>query len=231
MLCDLLRKSDCAGCPESWFRPGSIPGFARAFGVDPNGDAYLRHVLRAGTDDTGVFGLRLMWDHLEDLLTRLPKSAGQSDAALITSAFGPTRYFFLRREDAVAQAVSRHRAEQTGLWHQLATEPSREGPGHPATPQYDGDQIARYVEEIRSENRAWMHWFAENAIVPTELTYERLASCPLDYLEDVLGEIGADPRRAQGLVPGTRKMADARSDEWASRFRRERRGTFARGRT
>lgn len=232
MLCDLLAGTGVAGRPASFYREQSIPGLARRLGVSESGPhdgaafdrAYLDAVVREGTGDSGLFGLRLMWGsvaglsrRLDDLLPGLP-----TDKARFERAFGSLACLHLEREDKVAQAVSRLKAEQTGLWHRAADGSERERTGPAQPPVYDANRLRALLEEVEHDEAAWDAWFGANGISPLHLTYEALAVDPQGELARVLAWLGLDPSRADGVPVTSSKMADAMSLEWASRFRAER---------
>ena len=104
LLCDLLAETGMAGRPASFYRQQSIAYYAEQFGV-PLGEGtafdrdYLVAVRRHGTDDTGTFGLRIMWSSVADLMARLaplfPDCA--TGAARFERAFGTPLYVHLSR--------------------------------------------------------------------------------------------------------------------------------------
>ena len=123
LLCDLLASTGVAGRPASFYRSQSIPRWARRLNLSVTeladekefNRAYVAAVLRAGAGDTGLFGLRLMWESVEELSRRLDTlyPGLPDDAVRFERAFGPTRYVHLLRQDKVMQAVSRLKAIQT----------------------------------------------------------------------------------------------------------------------
>jgi LPS sulfotransferase NodH len=186
--------------------------------------SYLAAVLRAGQSKNGVFGRRLMWGSVAELSTRLgalyPDLHG--DAALFERAFGSILYIHLSREDRIAQAVSRLKAEQSGLWHLAADGTERERLSPPQTPTYDADRLSDLLDELESDNAAWTAFFAQNRIEPMRLTYETMAVEPQVALASILSALGREPDIAATVTARTRKLADETSIEWADRFRRER---------
>lgn len=72
------------------------------------------------------------------------------DVDLLQRAFGGTRFIYLRRGDAVAQAVSLLRAEQTNVWFETTQaaleEPERE-------PRFDLDELRARVRLVRTTMR------------------------------------------------------------------------------
>ncbi|MDP3897052.1 MAG: Stf0 family sulfotransferase [Mesorhizobium sp.] len=230
LLCDMLAATGVAGRPHSFFRQEDIPEWADYWGVpqsdladDPEFDrAYLAAMLRDGTGDTGVFGLRLMWASVADATRRLDRlHPGLPDApARFEKAFGPTLYVHLSRRDKVAQAVSRIRAEQSGLWHLGADGTERERTAPPRPAAFDADRIAALVAELQADDAAWNDFFAAHRIEPLRLTYETMAADPQPALANILSALGRDPELARTVHPGTAKLANDTSREWADRFRK-----------
>jgi LPS sulfotransferase NodH len=229
-LCDLLAETGVAGQPGSYYRRQDIANWARLLGVsehDPADEefdrAYLGAVRQAGTGQTGVFGLRLMWETVAELSMRLSAlyPGLPDDAARLESAFGRTLYLHLSRADKVAQAISLLRAEQSGLWHLAAdgTERERTSPPQPAI--YDPDRLSSLVKELEMDDAAWIAWFARHRIEPLWLSYETMAAAPQRTLADILSTLGQNPEIATTINTKTAKMADEISVEWTQRFRRE----------
>jgi len=231
LLCDLLADTGVVGHPDSFFRRQSIPWWAQHLNVSVAkwGDGYefdqpyLAAVHKHGAGKTQIFGMRLMWESVDDLSKRLGLlyPGLPSDSARFQAAFGPPVYVHLSREDKIAQAVSRLRAEQTGLWHVAAdgTERERLKPGQ--TPIYDVRGLSEYVAELEKHDAAWASWFVRQKIQPVRLTYEALSADPQATLATVLPALGLDPAIAATVEPRTAKLADRESREWASRFRAE----------
>jgi trehalose 2-sulfotransferase len=234
LLCDLLSGTGIAGQPQSYYRREDIMDYARTWGVPPPdqiGDvaferAYLEAVRRAGTAQTGIFGLRVMWVTMPQLSARLRiiHPDPRDDAALFDTAFGKPRYIHLSRQDKVAQAISLLKAEQSGLWHRAADGTERERSAPPAPLVYDADRLASLVRVLETGDAAWNAWFARHGIQPLRLTYEALAATPRAALAQVLSALGLDPRLAASADTMTAKLADETSVAWARRFRGVREG-------
>jgi len=227
LLCDLLKGTGVAGRPNAFYRRQSMPDFARQFGVSmPNGDltsdrAYLAAALREGTGDTGTFGFRLMWPTVPELSVTLDRlyPGLPDDVTRFERAFGSGLYIHLSRQDRVAQAVSRLKAEQSGLWHVDADGTERERTMPPRPPRYDAEGIADYIAETEAHEVAWADWFARNDIAPFEITYETLSADPQSVLAGLLAALGRDPAAADKVEVRTARLADAKSRAWAERFR------------
>jgi LPS sulfotransferase NodH len=125
LLCDLLKATGVAGRPNSYFRIQNRAGWALEWGVPRTGfasdegfeRAYLAAMRRVAAADTGVFGLRLMWGSTTEMFAQLARRYPDlaDGPARLAAAFGPPLYIHVSRQDKIAQAVSRLRAEQGGL--------------------------------------------------------------------------------------------------------------------
>ncbi len=225
LLCDLLTGTGVAGAPNSFYRQLSLADWIRDWGITEPQDSpdfdrvFLTRTLEAGSAGTGMFGLRLMWNGVEDMLASLRGlyPGHTSDAATIDAAFGPTRYLYLSRTDKVAQAISRYRAEAGGLWHVNADGSEREQTKR-AQVSYDRAAIAAYLAEVEQDGRNWDDWFARNGITPFQVTYENLAAHTVAILMGVLAALGLDPDLAKSVEARTRRLADTESLDWAARF-------------
>lgn len=222
LLCSLLRASGVAGVPESYFHRDSVADWAQE--LDLPGDSPLSRVLATalatGDGGTGVFGLRLQRTSVPFLMTQLTglyPEAG-SDAARMAAAFGTPVYVHLRRGDLLGQAISRVRAEQSGLWHRAADGSELERLAPPAEPFYDRAALTAALAEAERLNAGWHDWFAAEGIEPLRVTYEELSAGPGAVLARILAFIGADPTKAHGVQPGTATLADALSEAWRARF-------------
>ena len=231
LLCDLLGESGVAGRPASYFRRQSIAHWAQRLGVPSHetadgrefNEAYVAAVKREGRAGTGLFGVRLMWETVEELSQRLDTlyPGLPNDAARFSAAFGPMIYVHLSRQDKVAQAVSLQKAIQTGLWHVAADGSDRERTMPPAAPVFDAGRIAGQIAELTAHDDAWTGWFERHQIEPVLVNYETLSADPPAVLAQLLAAFGHDPSLAAKIAPRTRKMADVQSLEWAARYRAE----------
>jgi LPS sulfotransferase NodH len=224
LLCGLLATTGIAGRPESYFRRQDERRWASGWGIcRPDGtfdySDYFHAADRAGRTANGVFAARVMWGTLEEMsahLGRLYPADGGNDLALLSAAFGSPRFVYLRRDDLVEQAVSRLRAEQTGVWAEMTGTP-RTPPA--VMPHFDGDAIGGYVREAEEHNAAWREWFTAMEVEPLEVVYEELASDPATVARRVLDHLGIFLPFEPALVPAHRQLADALNDEWATWYR------------
>lgn len=231
LLCEMLISSGVAGHPNSFFREQSIANWADRWAVDrTNGiddaefDArYIPAMLQAGSNATGVFGLRLMRASVDDAIRRLTRvNGGPADlAAQFEATFGRTLYVHLSRRDKLAQAISLVRAEQSGLWHLASDGSVYEGVATPQPNVYDAPRIAEVFAERIADDLAWEAFFTGHGITPVRLVYETMTANPQAALASILDALGLDAAIANSVRVGTRKMGGDSSQDWAERFRAE----------
>jgi LPS sulfotransferase NodH len=228
-LCGLLADTGLAGNPDSFFRCESFLWWANYLNISVSDwkteyefdQAYLSTVKEYGSNRTPIFGMRLMWESVADLSIRLEKfyPGLSSDCARFKSAFGRPLYLHLSRENKVAQAISRLRAEQTGLWHKFSDGTERERLKSGREPAYDARVLSRLLATLEKHDAAWSTWFTQQNLEPLCITYETLSSEPQVVLASVLCALDLDPTIAESVRPRSAKMADSKSQEWATRFR------------
>ena len=228
LLCGLLAATGVAGRPDSHFHGPSLDRWitvcdlaGRSFAS--RHDALLavfRAVRERGTGGNGIFGLRMQWGSFPaftDALTDLHPD-GPDDAGRIEAEFGRTLFVHLTRPDKIDQAISRVRAEQTGLWHRRADGTELERLAAPTEAHYDRGVIARHVDELTTSDVAWNDWFDRQDIDPLRLTYDELARDPAAALARLLAALDLDPGLARGVKLPTAKLADVISRDWRNRF-------------
>jgi LPS sulfotransferase NodH len=219
LLCSLLASSGVCGLPESWYRAEDRAHYARKWGLAAKHGAgeYLASVRKAGMTANGVGALRIQAPTLAPLLAELQGMfpAVQGDSALFERAFGPCRYLYIHRQDALAQAISRLKAEQTQVWHM-------DGSAAKAVqePQYDADRIRAFMAEAAAGNAQWLDWFQSNGITPETLIYEAFSADPAETVRQLLHKMDLLDQALPILAPNQR-MANAESAAWAKRFRQE----------
>ncbi|TPL47565.1 Stf0 family sulfotransferase [Mesorhizobium sp. B2-4-6] len=229
LLCDLLTSTKRTGVPHSFYRRQDMPEWSEEWGLPGRGAmselnfdvAYLNAAIKAGKGGTGIFGLRLMRENLDELSAIFDRihPGLPSDKARFEKAFGRVLYMHLSREDKLAQAVSLVKAEQTGLWHIAPDGTEIERVGLPAESRYDFERIRDEVSELQAYDTAWNVWFAQQGIAPLRIGYERLAADPAATLISICEALGAPPPDADDIRPGVAKLSDETSLDWMRRYR------------
>lgn len=231
MLCKLLAKSKVAGNPASLFHEPSICAWLDYYKLDATAFASRREALESifeaaktrGKGETDVLGVRLQRGSFDFFLGQLAflYPEAKTDVERIETAFGPTLFIYLARNDKLDQAISYIRAEQTGLWHLRADGTELERTEIQREDGYDPHAIREKLAEFTDFDTAWRSWFDTQSVVPLEISYETLAQQPQSQLARVLHALGADGSIAQGIPTRTSKLADDISRDWRSRFQAE----------
>lgn len=226
LLCDLLAETGVTGTPNSFYRAESVANFARQLDVADGPDfewRYLDAIIAEGRGSTDLFSMRVMWPSvttMRDALAPLfPKET--TDSGRIAAAFGAPLYLFVERRDKVGQAISRIKAEQSGLWHRAADGSVREQGGDYREPEYDAVSIRASIAETTAHEANWRHWFVREGIAPLTQTYEELSVDPVGTIRALLAALGREPSAADRIVAQTSKLADATSRDWAERYARD----------
>ncbi|MEP6695362.1 MAG: Stf0 family sulfotransferase [Pseudonocardiales bacterium] len=218
----MLRSTGVAGRPESYFRLADEQSWADRWQLTRDSDGcfdyqdFVRAAVAEGSTDNGVFGARVMWATMEEIVARLgavrPELAG-TDLDRLTGAFGRTRFLHLWRENTLAQAVSWARAEQINYWH----------PGDTATPgrdpRFDFEQIHGLVETIEAHNAAWRAWFAASDVRPHLVGYEELIADVAGVMDAILNFLGLQLPDDRTIAPRNHRQADETNNEWIDRYR------------
>lgn len=218
MLCRMLAATGVAGDPQSYFHRPDIRSWAKDLNLPNN--ATLTDTLQTirTTGTAGLTGIRIQ-QHSFPFLMKTLESYGTTDPERIKSAFGSTKFIWLRRTDKLSQAVSLLRAQHTGLWHRNADGTDLERLSPEQSSGYDAPAITKQITAFRTADKAWLQWFGDHGITPWSLTYESLVDDPKMALRLVLLHLGLDGDLAENTPIQTAKLADATSAEWIARYR------------
>jgi LPS sulfotransferase NodH len=213
LLAGLLRSTGVAARPEEYFWENDIPRWRKRWSLSP-GDDYLSRVVEEGTTPNGVFGARVMWSYLDDVIEQVAgaETRSRSKHEILANAFPDLHYVYLSREDRLAQAVSWAKAIQTDEWfagdrHRIQREPT-----------FDRSVIEGLLGEIASGERGWRSFFADGATTTLHLKYETIARHPLGTGRDVLSFLGVAADDVRFDVQ-TRRQADHLNESWIERFK------------
>jgi LPS sulfotransferase NodH len=244
LLCEALKATGVAGRPEEYFEavaatgrpprpedylagleddealallgdaaPPAPPAYSSLAGVG-HYDEHLRRVYEWGTTPNGVFGAKLMWDHLGRLQTLV---ADRPPRELLTELFGQPRYVWVRRADVVRQAISLWRAMQTQSWR----DDSADGrPGGPP-PRYSLPALRHLVARLTDHNARWAELLAATRAPVLDVTYEELTADLARALERTLDHIGVPlPDDWPPPLPSMRRQADELTETWVAAYLR-----------
>lgn len=220
LLCDALSATRRAGKPEEYFdiHENNRNHWRRELKITDDSH-YVDQVVRAATTPNGVFGLKLHWYQLPEMMKMFGEPVAGIDLDRVLSSRFPTRkYLWLRRRNKVAQAISNYRALKSQVW--------RIGHGVPekkpkiADLGFDAAAIEHQVAVVEHFDRQWQTWFQlsrRQALVlyyeDFSQTYERTVRGVCDYL----GVGGPDLTIPE---PRLERQSDDMSAEWEDRYRK-----------
>jgi LPS sulfotransferase NodH len=215
LLCDFLAGTGVAGRPEEYFWRVFEPEWSARWQVAGYPDYVFAALERTATPN-GMFGAKIMWQHLPYLVERLyavPEWREGGAHALLPAVFPNLSFVWVRRLNTVRQAISLLRALQTGIWNDRGTAPQA-----PGEPSYHFGAIELLSHTLTAHNHGWERWFAERGIHPCIVNYERLVEDPVHVTRAVVEAIGADLPDGHVPVPRLRRQADDLSEEWYRRY-------------
>jgi trehalose 2-sulfotransferase len=218
-LCEVMRATGVAGHPDDYF--WNPPYWHERWRVS-DFPSYLRRILREGTSPNGVFGCKMMWGYLAELVPQLAELFGvpaSDPAAVLGATFPNLRYVWLTRRDKVRQGISFYRALETRIWRStdVAAVP-------PANPPFNFPAIDRLVQLSTWEDDAWQEFFRKNGIAPLVVAYEDLAQDPEGIAERILTYLGLPGLPLPEGPWQHQKQADTLTEEWVAKYGAEKRG-------
>lgn len=228
LLCSLLKATGVAGIPQSYFRKQDLRRWAKLWGISSeNGifdfNEYVRAAIRAGQSDNGIFAARIMWETLDELMRELrAASSDVKDSELIEQTFGRTKFLHIRRDDVVAQAVSRLIAEQTQVWHQLESKPQMAAKN---SPDYDFIALQLHVQEAKEHLQAWEDWFRLNDLHPYKISYAQIDENPVSVISGVLEFLGLELPELVSIQAPNKRLANEVNEQWIARYHAESQST------
>lgn len=212
-LTDLATNTGSLGCPHEWFnydwvytdRPalGFLPPRLRGVG-DIN--AYVDQIVDEGHGVAGVelsiFQALMLYELIEQPVDLQPVKA----------------FFYLRRRDIVAQAISLYRSIASQLFHSY--ERTGESIRRFNEVPYSYEGIWEWLRSLIDDERRFRELFDSCGIAPTSFFYEDLLENPLAILRQISEALGVTPPDA---IPKTSLeiMRDETSKKWQAQFLRE----------
>ena len=226
LLGNALISTGIAGRPRSYFNRVAHfnPRIQKLLGGARDDSRYLEKVMVAATTPNNVFGGKIHWEHLLNLIAKLERASPSDRASvsmldLLRAHFPDLRFVWLTRRNAVARAISHYRVSKTNRW-QIDSRWVTDDAGGEGEPGFDFDEIDAFVRRGEFEDGRWRQFFSEHGIAPLELVYEEM-------IEDLAGTVGRVLTflglAADSLVlppPNLRRQADDRSGAWEARYRR-----------
>jgi trehalose 2-sulfotransferase len=181
---------------------------------------YVSQVLSHGKTSNGIFGAKIMWDHLPDLLDRLTGNADLSSSqrvnACLQSIFPSLKYIYVTRQDKLRQAISLWKAIQTQQWRlDRCTSDAKEW----RVPVFDFEAIDYLQRRLVAHERDWQRFFTTAYIEPLVLRYEEFANDLKPTFIRVAEFLGLKDRLGNHFAPPSMiKQSNLQSEGWIKQY-------------
>lgn len=217
MVVEDMRNSNQLGLPGEWFIPWK-------HSEKRDWDQARAAVRKKSQGPNGVRAVKVMADQMAivDQCLRPQHSASNVDTSFskFRGLFEDAVWVHIKREDIVAQAVSRLMAKQTGINH--ATDADEHFAGkivkgsgrqtYNEKTEYKFEAIQRECTSITLENLTWSRFFKANKIKPIQLVYENYSVDPdmqhLNILAEAVGCKDIQKREREIVKIGNQKNKD-----------------------
>lgn len=154
----LLINNSFFGVPNEWFNLDPITKITKEKGI-VGLENYLTFLWKNYSSEAGVFGMELSYPQYNSL----------DEIAPIENILGENiRWFYLVRENIVAQAISLYLANATGYFHSYMNIPDG------IEPSYDAQEIKKWIDMIIEHETAFERLFAARHNYPVRLSYESM---------------------------------------------------------
>ncbi|MGD1866812.1 MAG: Stf0 family sulfotransferase [Phormidesmis sp.] len=214
LLCRFLENSGLAGHPSEFLLPSddAEAEFDRNFPASGYDD-YIKAQMVQFASNNGVSGVKIMnntWQTMMARLQLLPKYAGCSEPAIITSLFPQVSFLFITRQNKIRQAISLSRAEQSAVWEKhSATKASENAQTHPQGKDLHPFYVKSALKRVNIREQFWADFFHKNSIQPMEIAYEDLTENYQEIVPQVLDFIGISyPKTLQITQNKLKKQSD-----------------------
>lgn len=225
MVVEDMRNTTVLGRAEEWFIP-----WQKDLSDQDLGQA-LHGIRQRATGENGVCAIKVMANQLhgiENNLKHVIKPPPGPQFFRFFKVFENAIWVWLRRDDIVAQAVSRVMAQQTGINHATHGEKHFAGKlmtgyrdDYNAATRYDYDGILRECTAITLENLVWRQFFKNFRISPITFLYEEIIADPslghLDIMASAAGVDGPWTKEHRKLV----KIGNSRNQSFIDMFYRD----------
>jgi LPS sulfotransferase NodH len=209
-LMDLADRASL-GKPHEWFNEHLVHAADPVLGprlafVETDVQEYITKVMAECASDTAM-GIEI--SHLQARLALDLLEAPLPEGVV---------FFYLRRRNILAQAISFYRSVTSGIFHLYDSEPEKVS-DLDAVP-YDPDGIAFAARELMNTEIGFERLFRAASIRPRRFFYEDIVADPHGVIEWMARELNVVPQpRSAPDAPTSLRLAGNQSREWEQRLR------------
>lgn len=209
-LTSILTKTKAMGTPAEWFNPSLMPSNSKAK-ESRNLDQFISAISRHETHGD-IFGFEITYHQL---------CAVFGTEKHFMEYFLDAEFFWLIREDIVAQGVSLDKMVQTKVGH-AANSDLNEIKKSDSAYDYDGKRILKWIQHIRTAEVGTEKLLAKYDLKPTRLSYENNSSVGVERVVDTFAtKLELQDFAPENFVSEHRKIGTIKNVSFADRFRAE----------
>ncbi len=216
-----LAKTGLAGNPQEFFKEETLAVWKGRFDLpqDVPLSECVSRVVAATRTDNGVFGQKIMWYQLEDIIsglkTNLPQLQNLTMQSLLAEFFPDVKMIFIRREDRLKQAISLFKSVQSNVWHN-----NREFRIEERGLRFDYFDINALMRNLEEQELNWKTFLKNGNFDFYEITYEILIGDYDKTLNEILDFLSLSCQKIPslddlGFIPTRSEI----NSQWETQFR------------
>ncbi len=215
-----LAKTGLAGNPQEFFKEDTLAVWKGRFDLPrdaPLAECVSR-VVAATRTANGVFGQKMMWYQLEDIISSLRLNSqpleNLSMPSLLAGVFPEVKLIFIRREDRLKQAISLFKSIQSNVWHN-----NRDFIVEEKALRFDYFEIKALMRNLEKQELNWKSFLNNGNFDFYEITYEELIAGYEKTLTEILDFLGLPcknipPLDELGFIPTRTEI----NSQWETQF-------------
>ncbi|AGT08773.1 Stf0 family sulfotransferase [Paracoccus aminophilus] len=206
-LTSILSKTQVLGTPEEWFNPSLMPRSSRDKGarnLDQFVEAISRHQCHGD-----IFGFEITYHQLMAVF----KSTQD-----FIARFQDATFFWLTRDDIVAQGISLDKMVQTNV-HHAAQSDARQIENSDTIYNYDAERIKGWICHIHAAETGTEKMIHDFGLSVMRLSYEEMTATGARGTASLIAEtLGLENFILKDTLSDHRKIATRKNNEFAERF-------------
>jgi len=224
LIAEDMRNCKELGSPEEYFIPWKNAA------AHTNWKQSYFSICKKAKGTNGVSAIKIMANQLpniEECLSTFVQPASSGDLPCFATIFSTSKWVWLKRDDVIAQAVSRVIAQQTGINHATMSQDDEHFAGnllkgytddYNSSTKYNFKAILSQVVSINMENLCWSRFFSRLDINPLVLLYEDVIRdkhfTHIDKLSDLISHEHPKIKPPRKMV----KLSNNINSVWSERF-------------
>ena len=222
LLSEALASTELAGYPAEYLNQNHDDYFRRLLGERKFADYSIVFdtMLRVGTTQNGMFAIKVLWFHLEEMRRRfaaIGQFRGHAGLDIFRGLMPPTRYVRLIRRNKLRQAISYMRAARSKIWY--VSEDAAERPVPADSEPLDIEKLHKWKGKLEAWEGDWDNALAGIGAEVLTLYYEDVEQDLDQAVRQVHDFIDVSlPAGFQVPQPSLRRQSDALTERWEAAY-------------